>query len=155
MIPYSYGNIHSSVSVYIPIFIALFILFGVAVAYLKFKDKLAALATAPRIGVIVGTFAVIGCICTLCLTIPYKQMSLGNENAKYTVLSTTEITNCDIDKQTVTYEKDGKEVTENTLITVTYDNPRLEVRRYSWCGMYRDYNVTLILSPDAIKVVEE
>ena len=154
MIPYSYANMQSSISIYFPIIIALILVAGTVAVFFKFKDKIMDLSDKKRIIVFVGTFAVIGCICTLMLTIPYKAMSPSNEKAKFEVISTSEIIDCNIDNQTVTYLKGDAEVTEDTLITITYDEPHLEVRRYSWCGMYRDYNVTLIQSPDAIKVEE-
>lgn len=154
MIPYSYGNIHSSASIYLPIILALLILSVSVIAFIKLKDKIMKMSDLVRSLTIIGAFAVIGCICTLLVTVPYKSMSPTNENAKYEVLGTTEIVKCDDINQTVTVMKDGKEVTEDTLITISYDDPHLEVRRYSWCGMYRDYNVTLIPSPDAVKIEE-
>lgn len=154
MIPYSYANMQSSISIYFPIFIALILVAGTVAVFFKFKDKIMDLSDKKRILTFVGTFAVIGCICTLMLTIPYKAMSPSNEKSKFEVISTYEIIDCNIDNQTVTYLKGDAEVTENTLITITYDEPRLEVRRYKWLGMYRDYNVTLVNSPDAIKIEE-
>lgn len=154
MIPYSYANIQSSISIYFPIFIVIVLVAGMVALFFNFKDRIMNMSTTKRIIAIVGTFAVIGCICTLMLTIPYKAMSPSNEKSKFEVISTSEIINCDIDNQTVTYLKGDAEVTEETLITITHEEPHLEVRRYKWLGMYRDYNVTLIKSPDAFKIEE-
>lgn len=154
MIPYSYANIQSSISIYFPIIIALILVAGIIIVFFKFKDKIMGLSDKKRILTFIGTFAVIGCICTFMLTIPYKAMDPSNEKSKFEVISTSDIINCDTENQTVTYIKGDAEVTEDTLITITYDEPHLEVRRYSWCGMYRDYNVTLIKSPDAFKIEE-
>lgn len=154
MIPYSYGNIHSSASIYLPIILTLVLIACTTVLMIKFKDKLMALSNAALVSAIAIIFVVVSCISLLIVVVPYKNMSPENEKAKFEVLSTTEIISCDDVNQTVTFMKDGKEVTEDTLITITYDEPHLEVRRYSWLGMYRDYNVTLIPSPDAIKIEE-
>lgn len=154
MIPYSYANIQSSISTYFPIFIVLILVAGIITVFFKFKYKIMDLSDKKRILTFIGTFVVIGCICTFMLTIPYKAMDPSNEKSKFEIISTTEIISCNTENQTVTYIKGDTEVTEETLITITHEEPHLEVRRYKWLGMYRDYNVTLIKSPDAFKIKE-
>ncbi len=154
MIPYSYANMQSSISIYFPIFIVIVLIAGTAALFFNFKDKIMGLSDKKRILTFIGTFVVIGCICIIMLTIPYKAMSPSNEKSKFEVISTSDIIKCDTENQTVTYLKGDVEVTEDTLITITHEEPHLEVRRYKWLGMYRDYNVTLIKSPDAFKIEE-
>ena len=154
MIPYSYGNIYSSISIYIPILLAILVISITVIVLIKCKKWIISLSNVNRMVVIIGLFALVGTLCVMLVTVPYKKMSPSNEKANYEVVGVTEFISCDTENQTVTIMKDGVEVTEPTLITISYDDPHLEVRRYKWLGMYRDYNVTLIASPDAVKVEE-
>ena len=154
MIPYSYGNIYSSISIYIPILLAILVISITDICLIKRKRWIVSLSNKNRMEFLIGLFALVGTLCVLLVTVPYEKMSPSNENANYEVVGVTEFISCDTENQTVTVMKDGVEVTEPTLITISYDDPHLEVRRYKWLGIYRDYNVTLIASPDAVKTGE-
>ena len=154
MIPYSYGNIYSSISIYIPILLAILVISITDICLIKRKRWIVSLSDINRMEFLIGLFALVGTLCVLLVTVPYEKMSPSNEKANYEVVGVTEFISCDTENQTVTVMKDGVEVTEPTLITISYDDPHLEVRRYKWLGMYRDYNVTLIASPDVAKTGE-
>lgn len=154
MIPYSYGNIYSSISIYIPILLAVLVIVTTVIFLIKCKSWIVSLSNVNRLAVLVRLFALVGTLCVMLVTVPYKKMSPSNEKANYEVVGVTEFISCDTENQTITVMTDGVEVTEPARITISYDDPHLEVRRYKWLGMYRDYNVILIASPDAVKVEE-
>ena len=154
MIPHSYGVCNQSFSVFIPIIISILLIAG-CVALLLFREKIfkEKSKSGKTLAIYVVTIVICAVISAIISTVPYAKMN-PSKNTDYKVLETYDIVSYDYDNWTATINKDGKEETVDCLFSVDYDNNRVEVQRYSWLGMYRDYYVCYIVSPDATKIEE-
>ena len=72
MIPYSYGNIYSSISIYIPILLAVLVIAITVIILIKCKRWIISLSNVNRIAVLIGLFALVGTLCVMLVTVPYR-----------------------------------------------------------------------------------